>query len=107
MKAMRYEIISKVNYEHSSSNYYFKGSYLLPWEPTSFLDLVLVHFDVSRYGDGEAANHEVGGHRPGLAGHVLNRSDLHTALLLHLPPHRLLERLPCKDTGTVSVCVCV
>lgn len=73
--------------------------YLLPWEPSSFLNLVLIHFDVSRCGDSEAANHEVGGHRPGLTGDVLNRSDFHTTLLLHLPPHSLLHRLPCRTWG--------
>lgn len=72
--------------------------YLLPLEPSGFLNLVFIHFDVGRYGDSEATNHEVGRHGPGLTGDVLNRTNLHTALLLHLPPHRVLHRLPCGDT---------
>lgn len=70
--------------------------HLLPCEPPSFLNLILIHSDVSRYGDGEAANHEVGGHRPGLTADVLNWPDLHSALLLHLPPHRILDGLSCR-----------
>lgn len=78
-------------------------NHLLPCEPPSFLNLVLIHPDVGRYGDGEAANHEVGGHRPGLTGDVLNCSDLHTALLFHLPPHSILDGLSCRaDQGPVA-----
>lgn len=74
-------------------------TYLLSWKPSGILNLILVHFDVSGRGDGMAANHEAGGHRPGLAGHILDWTNLHPALLLHLPPHRLLNGLPCVRRG--------
>lgn len=70
-------------------------THLLPCEPLSFFYLILIHFDVCWYGDSKAAKHEVGWHRPGLAGDILNRSDLHAALLLHLPPYCILNRFPC------------
>lgn len=83
--------------------------HLLPREPPSFLNLFLIHFDVCRYGDSMAANHEAGGHRPRLAGHILNRPNLHAALLLHLPPHCILHCLSCRDTqgGQVGVTFCI
>lgn len=80
--------------------------HLLPREPPSFLNLFLIHFDVSRYSDSMAANHEGGGHRPRLAGHVLNRPDLHAALLLHFPPHCILQCLSYRDTQ-VGVTFCI
>lgn len=99
----------------------FPPSYLLPGEPAGFLNLILVHLDVSGHCDAEASNHEVGGHGPGLTGHVVHRAHLHAALLLHLPPHCILDGLTCGEAGghlllvsmnhpsflCVCVCMCV
>lgn len=77
----------------------FIPSYLLPGEPACFLDLALVHLDVGGQRNAEASNHEVGGHGPRLAGHVVHRAHPHAALLLHLPPHCILDGLTCREAG--------
>ena len=66
---------------------------LLPWKPACLFDLILIHFDVRRQCDGQAANHEGGWDGPGLTCHIAHRPHLHPALLLHLPPHSTLHTL--------------
>lgn len=62
-------------------------------EPLGLFDLVLVHFDVCRHGDGKAANHEAGRHGPGLRRDILDWTDRYSGFLLNLPLDRRLHGL--------------
>ena len=67
--------------------------HLLALEPAAVLQLRRVALDLGRQRLGVAADHQRGGERPGLARMIGDAADRDAGLLLHLAPHRLLDRL--------------
>ena len=71
--------------------------HLLPCEPPSLLDLILVYINSGCQGDCMATNHEWGWHGPGLACDVTHGSDSNATLLPNLSPHPLLDSFTCQS----------
>ena len=67
--------------------------HLLALEPAAVLQLRRVALDLRRQRLGVAADHQRGGEGPGLARMIGDAADRDAGLLLHLAPHRLLDRL--------------